>query len=58
MSAAFGIMLWPFLACLLLPGILVHMGLHIVRREIIFVDLALACPSGGVWNLRGDPTGP
>ena len=42
MSEAFGIMLWPFLACLLLPGILVYMGLHIVRREIIFVDLALA----------------
>lgn len=36
--------LWivPFLACLLLPGILVYLGLHIVRREIIFVDLALA----------------
>lgn len=35
-------MLWPMLACLLLPGILVYFGLHIVRREIIFVDLALA----------------
>lgn len=36
--------LWlcPFLACLLLPGMLVYLGLHIVRREIIFVDLALA----------------
>lgn len=42
MSEAFEIMKWPFLACLLLPGILVYMGLHIVRREIIFVDLALA----------------
>ncbi len=42
MSEAFAIMLWPFLACLLLPGLLVYMGLHIVRREIIFVDLALA----------------
>lgn len=36
------IMLWPLIACLLLPGILVYYGLHIVRREIIFVDLALA----------------
>jgi len=35
-------MLWPLIACLLLPGILVYYGLHIVRREIIFVDLALA----------------
>ena len=34
--------LFPFLACLLLPGMLVYLGLHIVRREIIFVDLALA----------------
>lgn len=33
---------WPLLACLLLPGILVYYGLHIVRREVIFVDLALA----------------
>lgn len=35
-------MKWPMLACLLLPGLLVYLGLHIVRREIIFVDLALA----------------
>ena len=33
---------WPLIACLLLPGILVYYGLHIVRREVIFVDLALA----------------
>ncbi|HWX22586.1 MAG TPA: metal ABC transporter permease [Candidatus Binatia bacterium] len=42
MSVAFNIMFWPLIACLLLPGILVYYGLHIVRREIIFVDLALA----------------
>lgn len=36
------VMKWPLIACLLLPGILVYYGLHIVRREIIFVDLALA----------------
>src|ERR1051326_9610983 len=42
MSDAFSIMFWPLIACLLLPGILVYYGLHIVRREIIFVDLALA----------------
>jgi len=35
-------MKWPLVACLLLPGILVYYGLHIVKREIIFVDLALA----------------
>jgi zinc/manganese transport system permease protein len=42
MTQAFSIMFWPLIACLLLPGILVYYGLHIVRREIIFVDLALA----------------
>ena len=36
------LMKWPLLACLVLPGILVYYGLHIVQREIIFVDLALA----------------
>lgn len=42
MSEAFEIMKWPLVACLVLPGLLVYLGLHIVRREIIFVDLALA----------------
>jgi zinc/manganese transport system permease protein len=35
-------MRFPLLACLLLPGMLVYLGLHVVRRGIIFVDLALA----------------
>lgn len=42
MIEAFQVMLKPLVACLLLPGILVYYGLHIVRREVIFVDLALA----------------
>jgi zinc/manganese transport system permease protein len=42
MLEALSIMKWPLIACLLLPGILVYLGLHIVRRGIIFVDLALA----------------
>lgn len=42
MDIALTIMKWPLIACLLLPGLLVYLGLHIVRREIIFVDLALA----------------
>jgi zinc/manganese transport system permease protein len=42
MSEAWSVMQWPFVACLVLPGILVYLGLHIVRREVIFVDLALA----------------
>jgi zinc/manganese transport system permease protein len=42
MTEIFSVMEWPLIACLLLPGILVYLGLHIVRRGIIFVDLALA----------------
>src|SRR5215510_10125864 len=42
MMEALSVMKWPLIACLLLPGILVYYGLHIVRREVIFVDLALA----------------
>lgn len=42
MTEIFAVMKWPLIACLLLPGILVYYGLHIIRREVIFVDLALA----------------
>jgi zinc/manganese transport system permease protein len=33
---------WPLVACLVLPWMLVYLGLHVVGRGIIFVDLALA----------------
>ena len=32
----------PFIACLILTGIHVYFGLHVVARKVIFVDLALA----------------
>jgi zinc/manganese transport system permease protein len=38
----FSLMKWPLIACLTLPWLLVYLGLHVVQREIIFVDLALA----------------
>jgi len=41
-SQIMAVMKWPLVACLLLPGILVYYGLHIIKREVIFVDLALA----------------
>jgi zinc/manganese transport system permease protein len=41
-SQVMAVMKWPLVACLLLPGILVYYGLHIIKREVIFVDLALA----------------
>ena len=39
---AWEVMKWPLVACVLLPPLLVYMGLHVVKREVIFVDLALA----------------
>ena len=34
--------MWPLAACVLLPGLLVYLGLHVVRRGIIFIDIAMA----------------
>jgi zinc/manganese transport system permease protein len=33
---------WPFVACLVLTGIHAYLGLHVLARGVIFVDLALA----------------
>jgi zinc/manganese transport system permease protein len=38
----FEFMLRPFLECLILVGIHTYLGLHVIRRRVIFVDLALA----------------
>lgn len=38
----FSLWLWPLIALIALPAILVYFGLHVVGRGIIFVDLALA----------------
>jgi zinc/manganese transport system permease protein len=36
-------LLWaPFLMCLVLTGIHAYLGLHVLAREIVFVDIALA----------------
>ncbi len=35
-------LVWPFMACLVLAGIHCYLGLHVVSRGVIFVDLALA----------------
>ncbi len=42
LPALIQLMIWPLIACLILPWLLVYLGLHIVRRGVIFVDLALA----------------
>src|SRR3954470_16948655 len=36
------IMFWPSVACILLPWLLVYLGLHVVQRGIIFIDIAMA----------------
>jgi zinc/manganese transport system permease protein len=36
------VMFWPVVACVLLPWLLVYLGLHVVRRGIIFIDIAMA----------------
>ncbi|MBI4354102.1 MAG: metal ABC transporter permease [Candidatus Omnitrophica bacterium] len=35
-------MIRPFIACLVLTGIHAYLGLHVIKRGVIFVDLALA----------------
>src|SRR6266481_3285836 len=36
------VMFWPIVACALLPWLLVYLGLHVVQRGIIFIDIAMA----------------
>jgi len=45
-------MAYPFLACLILTGIHVYLGIHVIERKVIFVDLALATIAalGAVWG--------
>lgn len=38
----FELMFVPFVACLVLTGIHAYLGIHVIEREVIFVDLALA----------------
>jgi zinc/manganese transport system permease protein len=40
--AAIEFLLTPFIACLLLVLINVYFGIHVIKREIIFIDIALA----------------
>jgi zinc/manganese transport system permease protein len=36
------VMLPPFAACIVLAGLFSYLGIHVIAREVIFVDLALA----------------
>ncbi len=42
MLTAIEFMLAPFVVCLLLIGINIYFGIHVIKREIIFIDIALA----------------
>jgi zinc/manganese transport system permease protein len=42
MSEAIEFLLPAFMMCVVLAGIHVYLGMHVLRREVIFVDLALA----------------
>lgn len=42
MSEFISIMGLPFLACLIFTGIHAYLGFHVITRQVIFVDLALA----------------
>ena len=35
-------MIPPFVACMVLVAMLSYLGLHVIAREVIFVDLSLA----------------
>lgn len=43
----------PLLACLAASGVLVYLGIHVVERKVIFVDLALAqiAALGVMWAI-------
>ena len=42
MSEQIPFLIWPFLGLLVVAGLHVYLGLHVVEREVIFVDLSLA----------------
>ncbi len=42
MHELFELMAAPFAACVVLVGIHAYLGLHVIQRKVIFVDLALA----------------
>jgi zinc/manganese transport system permease protein len=40
--AVFDFLAWPFLACLVLVGIHAYLGIHVLARGVVFVDISLA----------------
>jgi len=42
MSQSIQILGWPFLMCLIIGTILGYFGIHVLKREVIFIDIAVA----------------
>lgn len=42
MSEQLQVLFYPFLACLVVTGMHVYLGIHVISRKVIFVDIALA----------------
>lgn len=42
MSTLLSLLIWPFLATVVIVAIHAYLGMHVVEREVIFVDLSLA----------------
>ncbi|MBI4169631.1 MAG: metal ABC transporter permease, partial [Acidobacteria bacterium] len=42
MAQQIEVLFLPFLACLILSSIHVYLGIHVISRKVIFVDIALA----------------
>jgi zinc/manganese transport system permease protein len=36
------VMFWPCVACIVLPWLLIYLGIHVIQRGIIFIDIAMA----------------
>jgi zinc/manganese transport system permease protein len=42
MAPMLAFLIWPFAACVVFVGIHAYLGLHVLRRNVVFADLALA----------------
>ncbi len=42
MTGLLGLMIAPFVTCMILVAMLAYLGIHVIAREVIFVDLSLA----------------
>ena len=46
----------PFLACMLMGSILSYLGIHVLKREVIFIDIAVAQVAAVGYTQRAPST--